>query len=343
MLIYIILLICLCFWRIQFSSTSSYDIYLQKNTTDAVKGVFILIVFLGHIKNYILEAGYIYAGIGDVIFAAFFSCLGQLVVVMFLFYSGFGVMERISTKELDYVKNIPKHRILATLINFDVAVCIFAIVNLLIGDTYSMQKYILSLLCWESLGNSNWYIFIIIICYLVTYLVSIKMVGRSLMTIVLGVFIILTCVAIALYFIKEPWWYNTIWAYPTGMLYSIYRKDIDAIVNNKYEWKLFVIFSILFLCYFIPSETFGLRTNIMSVFFAIFVVVLTMRVRVGNPILQWCGRHLFPFYIYQRIPMIAIASIFPKLPADIPILYIAICLIITVVITYCYKFIKITI
>ena len=50
---------------------------------------------------------------------------------MFLFYSGYGVMESIRKKGEAYVVAMPRHRVAGTLINFDVAVLIFLVVDLL--------------------------------------------------------------------------------------------------------------------------------------------------------------------------------------------------------------------
>jgi uncharacterized phage infection (PIP) family protein YhgE len=64
---------------------------------------------------------------------------------------------------------MPRHRILGTLLNFDVAIIAFIIVDLLLGISISVNRCMLSLIAWEEVGNSNWYIFVILLCYIVTY------------------------------------------------------------------------------------------------------------------------------------------------------------------------------
>ena len=168
MIITLILLVAMCLWGIQTGKGRAYEGYISKGRSNAIKGQFILIVFLSHIQNYIVNAGYVYHGLGDEAFLMFFNMIGQLMVVMFLFYSGVGVMESIRIKGDTYIRTIPKHRVLNTLVNFDIAVCFFLIVDLLIGKETSLQKFILSLTTWDNLGNSNWYIFSILVCYFVT-------------------------------------------------------------------------------------------------------------------------------------------------------------------------------
>lgn len=87
----------------------------------------------------------------------FVSYFKQLVVVPFLFYSGYGVMNSIKNKGTAYVNSIPRNRVLNTMVNFGVAVSIFICMNLILGIPMELKQAILSYLSWESVGNSNWY------------------------------------------------------------------------------------------------------------------------------------------------------------------------------------------
>ena len=93
---------------------------LSRDTANVIKGAFILLVFNSHICDYWGESNIIR------------GFLGQMIVVPFLFYSGYGVMESIKMKGLDYIKSIPCHRILSTLLNFDVAVCVYIVTDLIV-------------------------------------------------------------------------------------------------------------------------------------------------------------------------------------------------------------------
>ena len=61
--------------------------YMSKDTTGAINGIFVLLVFMCHISGY-MKLG----GSSDTIWLDLKSWLGQLVVVTFLFYSGYGMM-----------------------------------------------------------------------------------------------------------------------------------------------------------------------------------------------------------------------------------------------------------
>lgn len=158
---------------ITFFKTDCYEGYIskeQKEQCNRIKGFFIVVVFCRHIAPYLADAGYDFSLLGDNLFCLIDGRIGQLLVVMFLFYSGYGVMESIKKKGSAYVDCIPKRRLLTTLANFDVAILLFLLVNLCLGIHYDMQVILLSFIGWESVGNSNWYIFVILCCYLSTYI-----------------------------------------------------------------------------------------------------------------------------------------------------------------------------
>lgn len=143
---------------------------MSYDTTNSVKGIFILIVFISHSIPYITNAGYQYANWGDSIFKYISGFIGQWIVAMFLFYSGYGIMEAISMKGISYLDNFPKKRILNVLLNFDVAVLFFIITNILLDKHFTIVENILAFTGWTSVGNSNWYIFVILLCYVMLWL-----------------------------------------------------------------------------------------------------------------------------------------------------------------------------
>lgn len=137
------------------------DGYLDKGTTAIVNGLFIILVFLSHFAQYAPD--YIVNYIG--------RYLGQLIVVMFLFYSGYGCAVQYLKKGEAYLRGFPRKRLLATLLNFDVAVLAFWVTGLLLGKEFPLRQVALSLTGWESLGNDNWYIFVILLCYAIFWAV----------------------------------------------------------------------------------------------------------------------------------------------------------------------------
>lgn len=172
MILFYIAILILAIWGMRFSKEKPFDNKdgcLSRYSTDSIKGIFILVVFARHIFPYIAgikeDLGYL-----DRLYCSIDSLVRQLLVVMFLFYSGYGVAESIAAKGKKYIDAIPQKRILTTLLNFAAAVCLFIGLAYALGKDLTVVQCLLSLIGWESVGNSNWYIFCILICYGATYI-----------------------------------------------------------------------------------------------------------------------------------------------------------------------------
>ena len=107
MVAFILLLGALCLYKIDFANPkTNFDDYLSIEKTNSIKGIFILIVIFQHFNQYVEYSSFI-----DVQYLRFFNCIGQRMVTLFLFYSGYGIRESIAKKGSNYIKTIPTKRI----------------------------------------------------------------------------------------------------------------------------------------------------------------------------------------------------------------------------------------
>jgi len=321
-----------------------FEDYMGKIQCNAIKGIFILVVFMRHAVPYVVKAGYEMPTFLDKSFSLIDAQIGQLLVVMFLFYSGFGVMASINKKGGNYINDIPKKRILTTFINFDVAVGLFLLMDFALGIEVDAEQYFLARFGWDSVGNSNWYIFVILLLYTLTYF-SFKLNRGAKGERNIVIMSVLT-VAI-LFMVKSFWWYNTLLSYPAGMFFFIYKERIENVIRNKYTTILLGLFFLLSIIHIVnikmSSIIYAYSYNFESIIFALLIVTLTMKVKIGNKILLWLGINLFPLYIYQRIPMILMReSMGNEWLADNPYLFCIISLLGMILITYLYKYWKIS-
>lgn len=307
MLIFVLLFIFVCLYQVKLNTGISdikyfYD-YMSIEKTNAIKGIFIIFVFFRHFSSYVT-----YTASLDKLATQIFSITGQTIVTMFLFYSGYGIMESIKKKKYDYIKSIPKRRILSVLFRFDIAILLFAFVDLIVGNSFTLSEFVFSLIGWDSIGNSNWYIFIILVCYLLTYISFMIFKNKkdyAFSALFLCALIILFVIIFHVTKIKSLYWYNTILCYPLGILFSLYKSKIEKFIM-KNSVIYFCTFAVLIAItgiswYFSEIILFDL---IMMLSFTLLIVLLTMKCAFNNKILQWFGSHLFEFYILQRIPMI---------------------------------------
>lgn len=68
---------------------------MSPDKTGAIKGIFVIIIVYSHVKQYLSVP---YADPANKLFFDVLYFLGQLMVVAFLFYSGYGVAVSVSKK-----------------------------------------------------------------------------------------------------------------------------------------------------------------------------------------------------------------------------------------------------
>lgn len=284
--------------------------FLDRQTTDSIKGIFILIVLLSHARSYV------YAGEGalNAAYNAFFVWIGQLMVAMFLFYSGYGCLESFKNKE-KYLDIFLKKRVGRTLFHFVLAVALYAVLNVILKIQYPAKNYLFCWIAWESIGNSNWYIFTILVLYLMSWLAFSleKSSGRKGLISIPAVSIL--CVAY-IYFMhkagKETWWYDTALCFPCGMAVSFLKPYFLPRIGKNAWWASWTILAAA--AFILLYNMGGLWFFPCACVFCLLVVLVTARVRIGNRLLGWAGKHLFEIYILQRLPMIVLSQLSVKNP-----------------------------
>lgn len=324
-----------CLFGIKFSFKDGFDDYMSLQKTGSVKGIFVIIVLLSHLRQYItLDNSAL-----NLPFKNFMNFFGQLMVVMFLFYSGYGVLLGIMKKD-GYVKSIPAKRVLKVLLHFDIAVLIFYAVGLCLGKNYPVKRLLLSLIGLNGLGNSIWFIFVIIVLYMLTFAAFIFVKKR----VVLGT-AIMTALSFAAVLVimkwkgSEYWWYDTVMCYPLGMWYAIAKPKIDKIILPDFN-KWLACTAAAGTVFFFMKKLMPAYGNSRGIFiptallFAVLVAFLSMRISVDNGILRWFGKRVFGIYMLQRIPMIILSHFGLN---DKSFLFSAACFALTVIIAEIFE------
>ncbi len=336
MIILLIIFAAVCLWNVQLKTTDNRNYitdYMSMEKTTAIKGIFIIMVFFSHFNTYVD-----FTSAGDIAYYENYKLIGQRMVTLFMFYSGYGVMESIKKKNMHYVHKMPVNRVLGTLFRFDIAVLLFLIVQLLIGTDLNTKQIILAFTSWREIGNSNWYIFAIIVCYALTF-ISFEIFrdkGKYIFGAVLLTTLLVVYVAVFHFMQLRPTrYYNTVLCYAIGLFFSLFKDKFDKLFgNNSTIWALTLFASVI-----ITQVAYAHRKNFIvseiSMFtFTIAVVLFTMHVSLNNKVIHWFGEHLFSVYMLQRLPMIVLKKA-GLAQYNIYIYFIA-CFIITVIIAYAF-------
>ena len=114
------------------------------------------------------------------------------------------------------------------------------------------------------------------------------------------------------------------------MMYSLVHEQIERLFS-KHEVFYYTAFALAFAVYTVvyPRRFDGVEFYSMwGIMFMALIVLATMKVQIGNSILEFFGSHVFSIYILQRLPM----NLFDKLglAASNKYVFVVLCLFITV-------------
>ncbi|MBQ8658557.1 MAG: acyltransferase family protein [Clostridia bacterium] len=336
-LLYVILL-GICLWGIRLRKVENEisRSYLSKTQTKSIQGVFVIIVLFSHFSSYVsMEYRF------DEWFVYINNKIGQLMVTMFLFYSGYGIMESIKKKRESYINGFLTHRMLPVYSRFFLSVILFIIVDAslgLLGKEYSLVDCLLAFTAWTSIGNSTWFMFCTFVLYIFVF-ISFRWMKNKDMKIplcILTALTILYIIVFSLFIQKGIWWYNTILCFPFGMWFSYYLEKIDKIYkSNRYYFGTLSIVLILFLGFYLLQDKipYGYGYCLLALAFTMLILLFTMKVMVGNILLDFFGTHIFSIYILQRLTYI----IFQKFISNV-YLFFVVCFTLTIIIAVVFDY-----
>jgi len=302
MLAFFCIYILICLFSVTYTVGGNKE-YLSIHQTKNIKGIFIVLVFFSHFNSYVD-----YLSIFDVKYETIVGLFGQTMVTAFMFYSGYGIAEKIKSKGESYINVMPKRRILKTLVSFNGALVLYLLLGICIGNSYSWKDILLSMLGWNSLGNSNWYIFSILVLYIITYIaakIGFHFDDRRITFVCFGM--MFTGFFVFLMKTKQIWWYDTLFCYVFGLIYSDNKSFFERqFMNDTIKWALTLIMIVGIVLFLKINNCFGtiLLNIIVNLLFVFGVILFTMRIKINNQFLNMCGDYLFEIYILQRIPMI---------------------------------------
>ena len=308
MTVIVLVLFALCLVQVRMADRGTlYSDYLAKEHTTAVSGIFVILVFLRHFYGHTTVNGAF-----DSFAYQLNGKLGQLLVTAFLFYSGFGVMNAIAAKGSGYTAKLPQKSV-RILIHFHMALALYLVMQLCFGTRLPLKTILLSMVCWVSIGNSNWYIFAILCLYLLTWL-SFTVFRKDLKAGALFLVVLSVMLILLLRIFRPAFCYDTILCYPLGAWYFLLHRRVSEYRLQRpadkakhtialYLAALTALLALFWLCgrYAGANEWIDMARNCV---FVLLVVFITMKIRLNNAFLSFLGEHVFSIYILQRLPLI---------------------------------------
>lgn len=238
-----------------------------------------------------------------------FVCIGYLFVAAFFFCSGYGMYK--AGKKEDFAKKFFPKRIVPILIPTAATWAVFVILRAIRkmpfkGDPVMWHPHI-------------WFVPVLIVLY-IAFFIGFGLIKKD----IAGILIVGTVTAgLTVFLIKRgfgSWWYNTNHLFFIGILMSKFEKPLMKVFK-----KLYVLFLILAaaltvvgfaagnywaqVCKLIhyrydygKSYNFCVAAQMVSaVTFAWLILLIGMKIKIGNPALRFLGRMTLDLYMIQAI------------------------------------------
>ena len=280
-------------------SNDFYYDYIELKNINPIRGIFVWMIILFHYVLYYKRKKYKY------IYEEILYIFDQKVVSMFLFYSGFGLFESIQKKGNKYVKTLLT-KCLKIYIKSQLIILVYLLRNIIYKIKTTLKKYLKSVIFYRNLGNSNWFVFTIILYYIYTYIAFIFIKNKRYYN--LGIIIItILCgfhgyFTYNYYFPKKYFCVDNTLSFIFGFCYSLMKKYIDKILmrNDSSYFGILFIFVITYYYYYIHQSNIFMLMYLNGIF-CIICVFISMKVRFDNEFLRFLNSHSFTIYLMQKV------------------------------------------
>ena len=238
-----------------------------------------------------------------------FVYLGYLCVAVFFFCSGYGMY--IASRKEGFFKGYYK-RILKVFLPTVVIWIVFFLIEK--GKGMKIEPPI-----WMNVYGYIWYIPAMIYLYFIFYLSFhlIKNEKAGMVVVIAG-----TCVyfVICILFNLGTWWYNTPHLFAAGIITARHRERLGSFFRKGYLFWVLLSFAVTaagFLIsnyYYLFTSLFGYRYQEMArgiaeltgqvtsaLSFVIFVMLLGMKIRIGNKVLLFLGTFTLEIYLVHPL------------------------------------------
>lgn len=309
---------------------------LSRGTSDMLKGVCILLVVLRHFLGYFRESGAPFTSPDYYAFTVN-AYIGQLPIVVFFFFSGYGIAEAFRRDRAGYLGRFPRHRLLRLYLAYASAAAVFIITYTLLGEKLTAAAVGGAFLLTEVPAFHLWFAVTLLYCYAATY--AAFRIFRDDRAATVAVSVLCAGYILLSYLRDLPYfYYDTVLCYPAGMAVSLMReKAAGWLEGGRSGWRYAVMLAILAVAFLLTfpatlrngwSDPLRLIDNanaVLWILLALMAIAAVYRVagRRGRPvtrravperytghgILRRLGRSSEPVYYYHVLPLAVAAGI----------------------------------
>ncbi len=278
-------------------SKEYFDDNFNVGQSNALKGLCAIFVIFHHLCTYLAD-----------VYREFFvfEKIGFLMVAMFFFISGYGLMYGVLNKK-NYLKGFFSKRILTILIPY-------YIINLF----YILSKYIIKILdktyiIRSLFGYYQWYVMAILILYIgfwICFKIFKNKYGATAVTIYTFAYVMTMYILYKFFNMTDFgfWWYNSILCFVLGIWYCKFKSIINEFFKKHYG-KILAITGTVFavtlkytsLKYNESTLPLLLAEIVCSSVFVIIIMMLSMKIQLGNKLISICGKLSLELYLSHAL------------------------------------------
>lgn len=276
------------------------DDYLSKDYSVYIKGILSIMIVFCHIQ------------FGRVSFLPFkiFNYLGNFIVSVFFFYSGYGVLISALKKGKEYYAHFLKNRILKIIYIYLGFMIIYSIVYYLIGKINSFSELLGQIFSTELIVSHSWYIIDIIILYFVFWLLY-RFINNRKKFLMLNIFCTFMIITVLMIFKFPSYWYMTLLVFDFGLFYAYNREEIEHRYSIVYYIVSIMIFLILLPSTFLIKKVMpeGIILNFSAIVIKIILYVIFVficinsgrYIRFLNPVFYFIGKISLEIYLIHGL------------------------------------------
>lgn len=299
----LILLPILALVVLSFRKQAANEDYLSIEKCNCLRGMLAVFIVLHHMSEKI-SGGYLFPQLQH---------LGYLIVAVFFFLSGYGLMVSYQKKGEAYFKGYWKNRIGYLLVVYLIVSVIYLIYFNIVGQSIGLIQFAKSFISGYPTATFSWYIIVQLLFYVIfLFVFSIcKRFNNGLK--ILTLMALTLAMMIGFYYAGyDSFWYLSDIAFVIGVIYAKYRDKIDSVLSKNIIMYLvalvfcfggFAVFSI------VPSIAarlgfeadliYWISRNISSSFFALIIVVTFYKLNLKSKIWAFLGGISLEIYLFH--------------------------------------------
>lgn len=295
-----------------------HDDVLSLSSSKSLLGFFAILIVFHHLTQTI--------GAGNSSVFAILENFGVCFVGAFFFFSGYGLLLSLHNKP-GYLKGFFKKRLPSILVPFYVCILIFIIAALVTGKEFTIPQFIGWVTGFILLNTHMWYIVEIALFYIMFYVIFRFIKKENVAICLMGLFLVVFTVGSLLlghgdFWFQGEWWFNSSLLFLVGMIFAKCQNRILPFFKKWYAVSIAVVLAgfIVFYkltVYMLNHYSYWSETELdpgyadkfrclgaqlpMIILFMVLVVLIGMKVKFKNKVLDYFGKISLELYLIHNI------------------------------------------